>query len=180
VENLYYNLPVRKQDLIKRSQYHLSSALTLIQGYSFFNRDTRIALSHIKDSKEDLLMAAETTKSLLDKCIKVLGVEAIRYMIEIKYEEEEYNITGVVSNPQVAIKKSYNYISINSRLVNIPPPIKGAITSAYKEHNQSKYMYVIEFRIKPEWMDSNLSPDKMDIILQQESRLAENLRVRNI
>lgn len=171
---------MRKQDLDKRRQYHLSSALTLIQGYSFFNRDTRITFSHFKDSNEDLLMASQTTKSLLDKCIKVLGIEAMRYMIEIKYEEEEYSITGVVSNPQVAIKKSYNYISINSRLVNIPPPIKGAVSSAYKEYNQSKYMYVIEFRIKPEWMDSNLSPDKMDVIIQQENKLAESLRVRNM
>lgn len=125
-------------------------------------------------------MTAITSKSLLDKCMQILGLDAIKYIIEIRHEEEQYCITGVVSNPQIPIKKAYSYVSINRRLVNTPPQIKRAISSAYKEYSQSKYMFIIEFKIKQEWLDSNLSPDKMDVILQQESRLAEDVRVRSI
>ena len=160
VKDLFYNTPARLKYL-SSLQSELANITSVI---------TRAALSHtnirftlINDSKEVL----KTTGSgdLLKTINEIYGVKTAKKMLKIKNENEDYEIYGYISLPEIT-KSNRNHIItiVNGRVVRNSELNRVINDSYFKYKFENRYPVVIlQINVDPTLTDVNIHPSKMDI-----------------
>ncbi len=160
VKDIFYNTPARLKHL--KSLY---AELANIMEYM-----NKIALSHpnirftvTNDSKE--LLKTDGRGNLL-KCIKdIYGITVAKKMVEINGENEDYEISGYVSLPEVYKSSRNNMVTIvNGRIVR-NTELNRKINDAYHSYKPDNYypIVVLNINVDTTLIDVNIHPTKMDI-----------------
>ena len=160
VKDLFYNTPARLK--------HLKSLYTELS--NILDYMNKIALSHpqirfivTNDSKE--LLRTDGSGNLL-KCIKnVFGIDIARKMLEVEGSNNDYNIKGFISLPEVYKSNRNSIITIvNGRIVK-NTELNRTINDAYHSYKPDNYYPVVVFNITVDTtlVDVNIHPTKMDI-----------------
>ncbi len=160
VSNLFYNTPARLK--------HLSSYYTeLAHITDFINK---IALSYpnikiklINDEKE--LINTDGKNNLLKTIKEIYGIEVAKKMIPIEGENDDYQIEGYISMPEVN-RASRNYMTtiVNGRIIK-NTYLNKCINDAYSNYKEeTRYPIVIlKINTDPSLIDVNIHPSKQDI-----------------
>ena len=160
VTNLFFNTPARLKHLSS-----INSELASIVDYV-----NKMALSYpnikfilINDERE--LLNTDGSNNLLKVIRAIYGLEVAKKMIEIKSSNDDYEIYGFISLPEVT-RSSRNYIStlVNGRVIkntNLYRVINDSYSS-YKEDTRYPIV-VINIKCDPMLVDVNVHPSKMDI-----------------
>ncbi len=160
VNNLFYNTPARLKHL--RSLYaELANITDYIDKMALANPN--IGFSLYNDSK--LLFNTDGSNDLLKVINQVYGINVTKKMIKIETNDEEYDIYGYISYPEIT-KSNRNHITtfVNGRLVKNYELIK-TINDSYHTYKPEDKFPIIVLNIKIDYslVDVNIHPTKQDI-----------------
>lgn len=173
VRNLFYNVPARRK--------FLNSPIT--EGGYIADLVEHIALSkpHISFKfihGRDVKFHTSGNNDLREIIYRIYGKDTVDCMVPIDYQDETMHITGFLGKPILnrASRGFENYF-LNGRYVK-SKVISGAIEEGYKEFlMQHKFPFtVLNIETKPERIDVNVHPTKMDIRITEERQFFDTLK----
>lgn len=170
VSNIFYNTPARLKYL--KSPY---SELANIVDYI-----NKIALSYpnikfklVNDDKE--LLNTDGSSNLLKVIKEIFGLDVAKRMIYIKEENEDYEIDGYISLPEVTRRTKNNMIAlVNGRVIK-NYELNNTINDAYHTFKEdSRYpIVVLNIKADPVLLDVNIHPTKLDVKFSNFENLTE-------
>ena len=160
VKDLFYNTPARLKYL-SSLQSELANIVTVINRAALSHTNIRFTL--LNDGKEVL----KTTGSgnLLKTINDIYGLNISKKMLNVKGENEDYEIYGYISLPEIT-KSNRNHIItiVNGRVVRNSELNKIINDSYFKYKFENRYPIVIlQINVDPSLTDVNIHPSKMDI-----------------
>ena len=160
VTNLFYNTPARLK--------HLSSINSELANIIEYVNKMALSYSNIKfilknDGRE--LLNTDGSGNLLKVIRSIYGVDTAKKMIEINASNEDYNISGYISLPEVN-RSSRNHMTtlVNGRVIK-NSSLNKIINDSYSNYKEdTRYpIVVILINTDPTLIDVNIHPSKMDI-----------------
>ena len=173
VRNLFYNTPVRRK--------FLKTPMT--EGAHVADLVEKIALSHpeisirfIQNNQNKLHTSGN--HNLKDIIYTVYGREITANLLPVSVAGEAFSVEGFIGKPTIArSNRNFENYYINGRYIksNI---INKAIEEAYKPFMmQHKYPFtMLHFKIKPEFLDVNVHPTKMELRFQNGEQVFRMVR----
>ena len=173
VSNLFYNTPARLK--------HLSSINAELANVIDYVNKMALSYANIKfillnDERE--LLNTDGSGNLLKVIRNIYGIDVTKKMIEISSSNDDYEIYGYISLPEVN-RSSRNYMTtlVNGRVIrnSILNKVINDSYSNYKEDTRYPIV-VIEITTDPALIDVNIHPSKMDIKFSNFEDLKELIR----
>lgn len=173
VEDLFYNIPVRKRFL--NSTISEANAITSIM-YRLAIGNNNIGFTYVKDDKE--VFRTIKGQGLKSNLSELFGFEFTKELLEIDIDKKDFSIKGYISNNRYyRSNRSMEYIYINGRYVK-NSDISNAIEKAYGSliPNGRFPAFQLFFEIKPNLIDVNIHPnkEKVSIVILDDIKTAIN------
>ena len=160
ITNLFYNTPARLKHL-SSSYAELSNVIDYVNKMALSY--PKIMFKLINDGRE--LINTDGSGNVLKVIKNIYGLDVTKRMIEVKGSNEDYNIYGYISLPEVT-RSSRNHMStiVNGRVVKNSTLYK-SINEAYSNYKEdSRYpVCVLMIETDPTLLDVNIHPSKLDI-----------------
>ena len=160
VKNLFYNTPARLK--------YLSSLYTELANIT--ECITKAALSHtnirftlVNDGKE--IIKTDGSGNLLKTINDIYGVKVAKKMLKIEGENDDYEINGYISLPEVTKSNRNSIITIVDGRVVRNQELNRCINEAYHTYKpDNRYpIVVLQIDVDSSLIDVNVHPSKMDI-----------------
>lgn len=160
IKDLFYNVPARLKHL--KSLYTELSSIT-----DYVNK---IALSHpnikfVLKNNDSVLLNTDGSGNLLKVIKSIYGIETVKKMVEINASNDDYDISGYISLPEVHRSSRNTLITlVNGRVVR-NQELNRIINDAYHSYKpDNRYPIVIlNIDVDPTLVDVNIHPTKMDV-----------------
>lgn len=155
VENLFANLPVRKNFLKSDTQ---EAAIVQQLVTSFALSHSSIGFTFIKDGR--VLLKTAPNERLRDRIYQVLGQEVAKNLWFV--EDEASGIQGYISNNLLyRSTRMHQYITINRRMVKFPELVKGIERKYRSIIPLQKYpLFILHLHLPQSAVDVNVHPNK--------------------
>ena len=172
VRNLFYHVPARKK-FLKTAATEGNYINQLMENMAMLRPD--ISMRFINGGQNKLYTSGNGR--LKDLIYTIYGREISSNVLEISYECPLFAVTGYIGKPIISRgNRTFENYYINGRFVK-SRLIAAAIEQAYKPFMmQHRYPFtVLHIKIKPELIDVNVHPAKMEVRFQQENEIYEML-----
>lgn len=172
VRNLFYHVPARKK-FLKTAATEGNYINQLMENMAMLRPD--ISMRFINGGQNKLYTSGNGR--LKDLIYTIYGREISSNVLEINYECPLFAVTGYIGKPIISRgNRTFENHYINGRFVK-SRLIAAAIEQAYKPFMmQHRYPFtVLHIKIKPELIDVNVHPAKMEVRFQQENEIYELL-----
>ena len=172
VRNLFYHVPARKK-FLKTAATEGNYINQLMENMAMLRPD--ISMRFINGGQNKLYTSGNGR--LKDLIYTIYGREISSNVLEINYECPLFAVTGYIGKPIISRgNRTFENYYINGRFVK-SRLIAAAIEQAYKPFMmQHRYPFtVLHIKIKPELIDVNVHPAKMEVRYQQENEIYELL-----
>lgn len=172
VRNLFYHVPARKK-FLKTAATEGNYINQLMENMAMLRPD--ISMRFINGGQNKLYTSGNGR--LKDLIYTIYGREISSNVLEINYECPLFAVTGYIGKPIISRgNRTFENYYINGRFVK-SRLIAAAIEQAYKPFMmQNRYPFtVLHIKIKPELIDVNVHPAKMEVRFQQENEIYELL-----
>ena len=172
VRNLFYHVPARKK-FLKTAATEGNYINQLMENMAMLRPD--ISMRFINGGQNKLYTSGNGR--LKDLIYTIYGREISSNVFEINYECPLFAVTGYIGKPIISRgNRTFENYYINGRFVK-SRLIAAAIEQAYKPFMmQHRYPFtVLHIKIKPELIDVNVHPAKMEVRFQQENEIYELL-----
>lgn len=160
VSNLFYNTPVRLKYL-KSLYTELANIVEYVNKMALSYPNIKFVL--VNNEKE--LLNTDGTGNLLKVINSIYGLATTKKMVEINNENDDFEIIGYMSYPEVS-RSNRNSITVlvNNRVIKNNEIIK-TICEAYHTYIPSdRYpVFVLNILVDPFLVDVNIHPTKMDV-----------------
>jgi len=160
ITNLFYNTPARLKHLA--SPYaELANVIEYLNKMALSYPDIKFRL--INDGKE--LLNTDGTGKILKIIKNIYGIDVAKRMIPIEGSNEDYDVKGYISLPEVT-RSSKNHMTtiVNGRVVK-NTTLYRSINEAYSNYKEdTRYpIVVLSIETDPSLLDVNIHPSKLDI-----------------
>ena len=170
VRDLFFNTPARLK--------HMKSLYTELA--SITDYVNKIALSHpdikfILTNNDSTLLNTDGSGNLLKVIKAIYGIETVKKMMEVSTSDDDYEVTGYISLPEVHRSSRNTMITlVNGRVVR-NQELNRAINDSYHSYKpDNRYpIVVINIEVDPTLVDVNVHPTKMDIKFSKIQELLE-------
>ena len=170
VSDLFYNTPARLKHM--KSLY---AELANVTDYM-----NKIALSHPNirftlTNNNNLILKTDGSGDQLKTINAIYGLDVAKKMIEVSTSDEDYEIAGYISKPEINRSSRNNMVTIvNGRVVR-NGEINRVINEAYHSYKpDNRYpIVVLNIEVDPTLIDVNIHPTKMDIKFGKMEELCE-------
>lgn len=170
VSNLFFNTPARLK--------HMKSLYTELASISDYVN--KMALSHpeikfLLINNNSVLLNTDGSGNLLKVIKSIYGIETVKKMLEIKGSDDDYEITGFISLPEVHRSSRNTMITlVNGRVVR-NQDLNRVINDSYHSYKpDNRYpIVVLNIEVDPTLVDVNVHPTKMDIKFSKKEELLE-------
>lgn len=172
MRNLFYHVPARKK-FLKTAATEGNYINQLMENMAMLRPD--ISMRFINGGQNKLYTSGNGR--LKDLIYTIYGREISSNVLEINYECPLFAVTGYIGKPIISRgNRTFENYYINGRFVK-SRLIAAAIEQAYKPFMmQHRYPFtVLHIKIKPELIDVNVHPAKMEVRFQQENEIYELL-----
>ena len=170
ITNLFYNTPARLKHL-SSSYSELSHVVDYVNKIALSYPKVRFKL--VNDGRE--LLNTDGSGNLLKVIKNIYGVDVAKRMVSVEGCNEDYNIYGYVSLPEVT-KSNRNHMTtiVNGRVVK-NSNLYRCINDAYSNYKEdSRYpVCVLIIETDPSLLDVNIHPSKLDIRFSNFDELTE-------
>ena len=160
VNDLFYNTPARLKHM-KSLYSELANVTDYMNKIALSHPDIRFTLTN----NNNLILKTDGSGDLLKTIKSIYGIDVAKKMIEVKAEDEDYEITGYISKPEIHRSSRNNMVTIvNGRVVR-NSEINRIINDAYHSYKpDNRYpIVVLKIEVDPTLIDVNIHPTKMDI-----------------
>ena len=160
VSELFYNTPARLK--------HMKSLYTELASITDYMN--KLALSHpdirfILQNNDNVILRTDGSGNTLKVIQSIYGNDVTRKMIFVSAENDDYEVSGYISLPEVHRSSRNNMVTIvNGRVVR-NMDINRTINEAYHSYKpDNRYpITVLNITVDPSVIDVNIHPTKMDI-----------------
>lgn len=160
VSDLFYNTPARLKYL--KSMYtELASITEYVNKISLSHPEIRFTLTN----NGSTILRTDGNNNLLKTIKEVYGIDIAKKMLYIKDSNDDYEIEGYISLPEIQRSTRNHMITlVNGRVVrnNELNKIINDSYSNYKPDNRYPIV-VLNIKVDPTLIDVNVHPTKMDI-----------------
>jgi DNA mismatch repair protein MutL len=170
VSNLFYNTPARLKHL--GSLYaELANITDYVHKIALSHRD--ISFTLINDGK--ILFETDGNGNQLKVIKEIYGVDVAKKMIEINNTNDDYEVSGYISMPELTKANRNHLITLVDGRVVRNAELNRVINDAYHTYKpEDKYpIVVININVDPTLIDVNIHPTKMDIKFSKFDTLKE-------
>lgn len=160
VSNLFYNTPVRLKYL-KNLYTELAHTVDYVQKMAL----SYPGISFTLINNDKVLLQTDGSGNLLKVIHNIYGLAITKKMIEIRGENDDYEVYGYISYPEV-VKGTKNAVTtlVNGRIIRNLELNKAIIDSYHTYIAVDKYpIIVLNIEADPSLIDINIHPTKMDI-----------------
>ena len=160
VKDLFYNTPARLKYL-KSLYTELSHITDYINKLALSHNDIRFTL--INDGK--VLLKTDGSGNVLKTIKNIYGLNIAKKMLEVSSSNNDYEVVGYVSLPEVYKSNRNSMITIvNGRVVRNRKK-KKKINDAYSSYKPDNYypITVLDIKVDTTLIDVNIHPTKMDV-----------------
>ncbi len=172
VKDLFYNTPVRLKYL-KNLYTELSYITDYVNKMALSFPEIQFTLTN----NEKVLLHTDGSNRLLKVIHAIYGLSVTKKMIEIKGENDDYEISGYISYPEVfKSHKNAMTLLVNGRYIK-NNEIYRILTDCYHTYMPpDKFpIVVLKIEVDPILIDVNVHPTKMDIKFSKMDTLKELL-----
>ena len=170
VRDLFYNTPARLK--------HMKSLYTELANITDYMN--KIALSHPEIrftliNNNSVILKTDGSNNILKVIHAIYGAEVSKNMLEIKAENNDYEISGYISLPAIQRSNRNHIVTlVNGRVVR-NGELNKVINDAYHSYKpDNRYPIVaINIEVDPSLVDVNIHPTKMDIKFSNMDNLLE-------
>lgn len=170
VSNLFYNTPVRLKYL-KNLYTELSHIVDYVQKMALSYPSIQFTLIN----NDKTLLQTDGSGNLLKVIHSIYGLAITKKMIEIEGENDDYQVSGYISYPEV-VKGSRNALTtlVNGRIIRNQELNRTILDSYHTYIAVDKYpIVVLNIEVDPTLIDINIHPTKMDIKFSKINDLKE-------
>ncbi|MBQ6497936.1 MAG: DNA mismatch repair endonuclease MutL [Bacilli bacterium] len=170
VSDLFYNTPVRLKYL-KNLYVELAHIVEYVNKMALSYPNIKFTLIN----NEKVLLSTDGSGDLLKVIYEIYGVDITKKMIPISNENDDYNISGYISYPEVN-KGNRNSITtlVNGRVIKNNELNKCIIEAYHTYMHKGRYpVVVLNIDVDPILIDINVHPTKMDIKFSKIDSLKE-------
>ena len=160
ITNLFYNTPARLKHLAS-SYSELANVIDYVNKIALSYTNIRFKLTN--DDKE--ILNTNGSGNLLKVISSIYGINIAKKMISISGENDDYQIKGYISLPEVTrSNKNHMTTIVNGRVVRNSTLYK-SINEAYSDYKEdTRYpVCIIIIETDPRLLDVNIHPSKLDI-----------------
>ncbi|MDP3918368.1 MAG: DNA mismatch repair endonuclease MutL [Nanoarchaeota archaeon] len=151
VMNLFFNTPVRKAFLDFKENERIVSFL---EKFALANK------VHLKLNLNNKVVIEVNAEDLLDRIAQVYGVEVVKHMKKVEFEEFDVKVLGYVSTPALLRRdKSGQAIFVNGRLVDCDE-VSSGLYDAFKSILFVNKHPMAVLNIEMKGVDVNVHPAK--------------------
>jgi len=170
VTELFYNTPARLKHM-KSLYTELASITEYMNKIALSNPNIRFTLIN----NGNTILKTDGSNNLLKTISSIYGMDVTRKMLEINGNDDDYEINGFISLPEIQ-RSSRNHIItlVNKRVVrNID--LNRVINDSYHSYKpDNRYpIVVLDIKVDPSLIDVNIHPTKMDIKFSKMDELLE-------
>uniref|UniRef100_A0A8C9UE70 PMS1 homolog 2, mismatch repair system component n=1 Tax=Serinus canaria TaxID=9135 RepID=A0A8C9UE70_SERCA len=176
IQQLFYTLPVRHKEFQRNIKKEYAKMVQLLQAYCIVSKGVRInCTNQIGQGKKSCVISTAGSPSLKENIGAVFGQKQLQSLIpfvQLPPSEavcEEYGL-----NPTGAKEKI-----IFLKFIVFPPflQVVKIVNEVYHLHNKHQYPFVVlNIGVDSECVDINVTPDKRQILLQEEKFLLAILK----
>lgn len=175
IRDLFYNTPARLK--------HMKSLYTELASITEYINKLALSYPNIKFilmNNHNTLLNTDGSGNLLKTIKSIYGIDVARKMLEVSTSDDDYEITGYISLPEVHRSSRNNMITIvNGRVVRNMELNKTINDSYHSYKPDNRYpIVVLNIEVDPSLIDVNIHPTKMDIKfskLEELKSLVENM-----
>lgn len=165
VENLFYNVPVRRR-FLKANSTELNNIVAAFQRIALVYPEIGFSLS--SNGQEMYNLKPTNTRK---RIVEIFGMKLNPMLLPLEVETSLGKIWGYVGKPESSHKKNvHQYFFVNGRFMKHAGFHK-AVQSAYERliPQGEQVPYFIYFSVNPQDIDVNIHPTKTEIKFQDES-----------
>ena len=175
VNDLFYNTPARLK--------HLRSLYTELANITEYVNKLALAYPNIKFTlinNDKILLKTDGSDNQLKVIQAIYGNSIAKKMVYIEGSNEDYQITGYISLPEVHKSNRNNMITLVNRRIVKNMELNRTINDAYHSYKpDNRYpITVLNISADPSIVDVNIHPTKMDIKFSKIEEL--NLLIHNL
>ena len=170
VKDLFYNTPARLK-YIKSLYTELANVVEYMNKIALSHTDIKFTLTNNGNE----LLKTDGKGNLLKTIKDIYGVEVAKKMYEVKSSNDDYEIEGYISYPEINRSNRNHMITIvNGRVVR-NQEINKKINESYHSYKpDNRYpIVVLKINVDPSLIDVNIHPTKMDIKFSKIDKLLD-------
>jgi DNA mismatch repair protein PMS2 len=204
VENLFYNLPVRRKELEKNIKREYNKVVAHLHAYACISVGVRFAVTNqMPKAKKITVFSTKANTTTKENITNVFGAKTILALVKLDLHLEmepsngpstqsarnwstqtidrsrEVHVQGYISKPVFGEGRQApdrQMFFVNSRPCGLPQITK-AVNEVYKSFNVSQVPFVFaNLVMDTNAYDVNVSPDKRSIMLHDQTTLLESLK----
>ncbi|KAM5153265.1 mismatch repair endonuclease PMS2 [Mantella aurantiaca] len=199
VQQLFYTLPVRHKEFQRNIKKEYAKMVQVLQAYCVISTGVRINCTNQvgQGKRTPVVCSSSTSSSMKENIGAVFGQKQLQSLIPFVQQPpsesvcEEYglnhaalpdgfyNITGYLSHCDHGVGRSATdrqYFFINQRPCD-PAKVSKVVNEVYHMFNRHQYPFVVlNICVNSECVDINVTPDKRQILLQEEKLLLAVLK----
>ncbi|MBQ2408474.1 MAG: DNA mismatch repair endonuclease MutL [Bacilli bacterium] len=170
VKDLFYNTPARLK-YIKSLYTELANVVEYMNKIALSHTDIKFTLTNNGNE----LLKTDGKGNLLKTIKDIYGIEVAKKMYEVKLSNDDYEIEGYISYPEINRSNRNHMITIvNGRVVR-NQEINKKINESYHSYKpDNRYpIVVLKINVDPSLIDVNIHPTKMDIKFSKMDKLLD-------
>lgn len=187
--NIFATLPVRKREFVKNIRKEFTQMCQIMQGYCLIAKGVRIICTNTsKKGVKSTLMATRGAHSYIENISAIFGPKQRSDLVELRMETDDHHddadrqrfrLEGWISSCSHGSGRSTKdrqFFYVNSRPCEPKQIIKGVNEMYHKYNvNQSPFVF-LNVVIDSQQVDVNLTPDKRQVLVNNEKILIEVLK----
>ena len=176
VEDLFYNVSVRRKALKSPSEEH-AKIIDVVSKYSIHNAGIAFTLKKFGENVANVRTTVKASK--LENIKAIYGPTVARELLEVTCSDEKLGLkmSGYISNANYSVKKCIFLLFINHRLVD-SSNLRKAIETVYVSYlPKDKHPFVyMSIEISPQNIDVNVHPTKHEVHFLHEDLIIETIQ----
>jgi DNA mismatch repair protein PMS2 len=201
VENLFNNLPVRRQELQRNIKREWNRVVGVLGQYACIQTGIKFSVSQqAGKGKKTILFSTKGNQSTRENIANVFGAKTLTALITLDLNlqleqtsgpgqrwsaegdvgKKDIRIVGHISRPAFGEGRQTpdrQMLFVNSRPCGLPQVSK-AFNEVYKAYNSSQSPFIFaNIELDTRLYDVNVSPDKRTILLHDQNRMLESLKI---
>ncbi|NXV79450.1 PMS2 endonuclease, partial [Atlantisia rogersi] len=198
IQQLFYTLPVRHKEFQRNIKKEYAKMVQLLQAYCIVSKGVRInCTNQVGQGKKSSVVSTAGSPSLKENIGAVFGQKQLQSLIPFvqlppnepvceeyglnatDMPQNLYSITGFISRCDHGVGRSTTdrqFFFINQRPCD-PAKVVKLVNEVYHLYNKHQYPFVVlNICVDSECVDINVTPDKRQILLQEEKLLLAILK----
>ncbi|NWU59523.1 PMS2 endonuclease, partial [Dromas ardeola] len=198
IQQLFYTLPVRHKEFQRNIKKEYAKMVQLLQAYCIVSKGVRInCTNQVGQGKKSSVVSTTGSASLKENIGAVFGQKQLHSLIPFVQQppneavceeyglnttdmpQNLYSITGFISRCDHGVGRSTTdrqFFFINQRPCD-PAKVVKLVNEVYHLYNKHQYPFVVlNICVDSESVDINVTPDKRQILLQEEKLLLAILK----